>query len=184
MDIHRRNWLRGRFRDNGKPVRLPWLRLPETFNDQCTRCHGCLRSCPEGIIVKNDEDFPTIDFGLGECTFCRRCAEACPENLFATDGAEPPWQLVAFIDRTCLAHIGVTCRCCEDACASAAIRFPPRLGAVSTPKLDVDRCTACGACVSSCPNRAIDIVSAPGTLQRDANEAKTENTRAYSGAPT
>jgi ferredoxin-type protein NapF len=61
------------------------------------------------------------------------------------------------IDKTCLAARGVVCQACGDLCAARALRFPPRLGGIAIPVLDVSACTGCGACVAPCPAQAISL---------------------------
>ena len=157
MDLQRRNWLRGRFRTGNAVIPPPWLRSPETLFDQCTRCLKCADACPERIVIGDENGFPTLDFQRGECTFCGYCADACPEHLFRADRSQQPWDLIAAIDQNCLNKKGVVCRGCEDACEAQALRFPPRIGGVSIPQLDTERCTGCGACVAVCPTRAIRV---------------------------
>lgn len=43
---------------------------------------------------------------------------------------------------------------CEDACQFDAIHIDPKRG---VPEVDVDKCTACGACVRSCPKGIIEL---------------------------
>ena len=168
MDIHRRNWLRGRFGTRAVP-KLPWLASPERFFDQCTRCHHCVDACPVHILVAVKDGFPGADFNQGECTFCQACAEACPEGLFKPDRTGAPWDLVAAIGDSCVTFGGVSCRCCEDSCAVRAICFRPQLGGASRPRLDPDSCTGCGACVAVCPAGAIEVL--PGHVSQALNTA-------------
>ena len=101
---------------------------------------------------------PSVDFRQGECTFCHACAAACPEPIFA--GREQrPWELHAHIGETCLAHRGVVCQSCRDACPSGAIRFTLMLRAAPRPTVEADICTGCGACVAGCPAQAITVAA-------------------------
>jgi ferredoxin-type protein NapF len=146
--LFRRNYI--------KPGNLPWLKDPHNFSEQCTRCGECVTSCETSIIVKGDGGYPAVDFTKGECTFCYQCAKACPEKLFA-DQTEKPWQQTASINDSCLAKQGVDCRVCEETCEPFAIQFKPLLGSVAQPKIELESCTGCGACVASCPTQAIKV---------------------------
>jgi len=50
----------------------------------------------------------------------------------------------------------IPCNPCEAACPSGAITVAPSIN--SLPKLDEDKCTGCGLCISSCPGLAIFVV--------------------------
>ncbi|MFC3149588.1 ferredoxin-type protein NapF [Litoribrevibacter euphylliae] len=188
MDISRRSLFRGRISSGAKaplePIRMPWMIAMEDFTDLCSRCAKCVDQCPEGVIKKGDGGFPTVDFQKGECTFCAECVDVCPEPVFkATD--EPPWHLTAVIaetanqvsvtfDGVCMAYQGVVCQSCKDACDVRAIQMKYLSSATPVPKIDVDACTGCGACVSVCPTNAIGIVE-KAEESLSANGASTTN---------
>jgi ferredoxin-type protein NapF len=153
-DLRRRSILRGGSAAP-QPVRPPWSRV-DRFTDLCSRCLRCAASCPEDIIVRGDGGFPELDFSRGECSFCGACAAACPEPVFESREAAP-WQARAVIDSACLAAHGVVCRTCRDECPADAIHFMLAAGRAGRPRVDVDRCTGCGACVAPCPADAIRI---------------------------
>lgn len=50
----------------------------------------------------------------------------------------------------------IPCNPCEAACPSGAITVAPSINSI--PKLDEDRCTGCGSCISSCPGLAIFVL--------------------------
>lgn len=135
-------------------IRLPWIKELSTFTDDCTRCGKCIDVCETKIITIGDGSFPTVDFNKGECTFCYQCAEICPEPIF-TDMQSAPWPAKASISEECLANKNVECRSCGDMCEPMAIQFQLRAGGVALPKIEVDECSGCGACVSVCPTSAI-----------------------------
>lgn len=135
---------------------LPWLAEPDSFVDSCTRCNRCLPVCETQIIIQGDGGYPTVDFNLGECTFCYQCAAACPEPLFLAQ-TDSPWSIKAQINLSCLTQQNVECRSCADACEPEAIRFQLAIGKVAQPKVGLDDCTGCGACVAICPTKAINL---------------------------
>jgi len=163
VNARRRDFLRGRFSTPSSPaapLRPPWARAEEDFLRLCTRCGDCVRACPTRIIVGAAHVFPSVDFRQGACTFCGDCRAACPGGALqppSASGEAPPWKLRAETKPSCLGHQRVECRICEDQCERAAIRFPPRPGAISLPEIDPERCNGCGACVAPCPVGAINM---------------------------
>ena len=156
VDLARRGFFRGRPRPKAE-IRPPWALAEAGFIDTCTRCNDCLAACPENILIAGDGGYPTVDFGRGECTFCGDCVRACqPRALLAEEGTAA-WPYKALISPACLPFKGVECRVCGDFCDARAIRFQPRLGGSPLPKVEADKCTACGACVAPCPTQAIAI---------------------------
>jgi ferredoxin-type protein NapF len=75
---------------------------------------------------------------------------------FLTAGARAPAGRLTISD-ACLAYANVVCQACGDACPERAIRFALRRGGPPPPSVDEDRCTACGACVPTCPVGAISL---------------------------
>ena len=57
----------------------------------------------------------------------------------------------------CLALNAIHCEICRDVCEADALRFLPRLGAMSIPHFDTALCTQCGECVRVCPQNAIRV---------------------------
>lgn len=133
---------------------LPWVVSSTQFIDSCTQCGDCISVCPEKIIVKGDGGFPMIDFDLGECDFCGKCADICNEPIF-TNTAESPWHKKAVIHDTCLANQKIVCRSCAESCEAQALTF--QIGISALPKIDIDLCTGCGACVAPCPTKSIVV---------------------------
>lgn len=136
-------------------IRPPWVREDIEFTDICTRCSACITACETQIIRKGDGGFPELSFQDNECTFCTLCAKACPEALF--DLTQTPWHYKAHVQDNCLTQQGIWCQSCKDACEPRAITFTLSIGKAPTPKIDLNLCTGCGACVAPCPSQAIQI---------------------------
>ncbi|TMV05613.1 ferredoxin-type protein NapF [Ruegeria sediminis] len=159
-ETSRRDFLRGRYgRAAPEAVRPPGAD-PDVFTKACTDCRACLDACPEGIIVADGKGKASVDFALGACTFCGDCAEACPTGALKTDlMSDWPWR--ARVAETCLSMNGVVCRSCQDACDAQAIRFRLQTSGRSTPEIDIESCTGCGACAGSCPAGAVSFRKIP-----------------------
>ena len=146
VDAGRRALLRG-----GRAESLPFPPWAVAdFAERCERCDACIPVCETGILVRGDGGFPRVDFRRGECTFCGACADACEHGAFlSTD--EIPWTLRVTLAGPCLAEGGITCRSCEDACESRAIRFRLQVGGRAALQIDPAACNGCGACIPACP---------------------------------
>lgn len=154
--LSRRALLKANFKASQQPVRLPWVRDELEFVDACSRCGDCIKACPENIVIKGDGGFPELNFSRGECTFCTDCVTSCSEDLFASLD-DHPWSLKADITDECLSVKKVVCIICKEQCEAEAISFIPKVGSVSQPILDLEKCTGCGACVKPCPAKAIKL---------------------------
>lgn len=164
VDTGRRRFLRFGGRDVSAAIRPPWTEA-STFTDNCTRCGACLAACPEKVLINGDGGFPELapSEQTSSCIFCGACADACQENVFSLHFEPVIEARVTIMREACLADVGIHCECCRDTCDQAALRFRPRLGGPAVPMLDTDRCTACGACLSVCPNDAIVMQFHPRT---------------------
>jgi len=154
--VSRAQFLRGNFTGKRKHIRPPWTGSEQHLSDQCRRCTDCLKACPEQILCRDDQDFPTLDFRRGECTFCGECAAVCTANVFQPI-TNRPWSLHAEITERCLPLQGVVCGRCAESCETTAIRMKLVAGGVGIPQLTQDNCTGCGACFNVCPATAIRL---------------------------
>ena len=164
VDTNKRNFLRGKLhpssngKSNSPPLYPPWALPVQQFLEVCTHCSECINHCPENIIVKGDGGFPEIDFQKGECTFCGECVDVCDSGaLLKHNSKQQPWRITAHIKDTCLTFHNVTCSRCADECESRSIKLNYSVHGISTPEVNNDNCTGCGACVGVCPVSAIAV---------------------------
>ncbi len=161
----RRQLFRGDIRVQRLPLRPPWSVTEVDFNRDCTRCEGCIKACPEAILIAGSGGFPEVNFALGECTFCGDCVAACEAPVFRPR-QQPPWQQQAEISDACITQKQVVCRSCSENCEPEAIQFRLGVGAVGIPEVDLDRCNGCGACVAVCPTQAVKVAPISQTGNR------------------
>jgi ferredoxin-type protein NapF len=159
VDLTRRNFFRGKKISTPPAIRLPWVINEQHFIEGCVQCGDCITSCEEKIIIKGDGGFPAIDFSKGECIFCQKCIDVCNQPLFVNEREDPltAWQLDIKIKSNCLAMNQVVCQSCQDSCESEAISFKYLQSKTPQPQIDLDKCNGCGACVSTCPQTAIEL---------------------------
>jgi ferredoxin-type protein NapF len=146
-----------------KEVLAPVLRPPyglneSLFQSECIQCESkaCIASCDEKIIVLLEDGTPTLNFTKSGCTFCDECAISCEANVLSLENKHTSEMLNATFQistQGCVAHNGVICFSCKEPCIDDAILF----NGMFNPIIDMDKCTACGFCLSRCPTVAIDF---------------------------
>jgi ferredoxin-type protein NapF len=158
-------------------LRLPWSLSETEFTRGCNQCNDCIDVCETQIITRDEQGFPKIDFDKGECTFCQKCVQVCPQPLFTQLAqrtvkpidAQPrqhlqqqiaPWPIELNIADKCLAKNNIYCQSCRDVCQTGAIKFSTK-SAIAIPALDNNDCNQCGACISTCPQSAINFTFQP-----------------------
>lgn len=131
---------------------LPPYATAETDFSPCLNCSGpCVTACEEetGVLVRDAAGRPFLDFQRAGCTFCRACLDACPEGVL--EGPErSPLAQVWIETGACLAHRGVVCVACKQACPEDAVTFEGMM----RPRIN-EACTGCGLCVPACPVEAV-----------------------------
>ncbi len=138
-------------------VRPPWAVADYDFVAKCTGCHRCQDVCQESIIARDHRSQPIVDFEKGECSFCGDCVAVCPSGALDREAVSVPWLHKVRFSNKCLADHNSYCRSCAEVCEQEAIFFTLTAGAMARPQLQADLCHGCGACISVCPTRAIQI---------------------------
>ncbi|CAA6812639.1 MAG: Ferredoxin-type protein NapF (periplasmic nitrate reductase) [uncultured Sulfurovum sp.] len=148
-------------------LRPPYASSESLFESVCVNCESkaCVASCDEQIIIVQEDGTPTLSFLKSGCTFCEACAIACTAtqnevNVLSLDNTQNSEVLNARFNistTSCVAHNGVICFSCKEPCIDDAILF----NGMFNPIIDLDKCTACGFCLSRCPTIAIDFTLIP-----------------------
>jgi len=133
-----------------------------TAGENCLSCttSACKNVCEEGIVIREDNRSPYLDFSKRGCTFCGECIAACESDCFI---AEPVTAIKAEIQigiLSCLAWNKTICRSCADVCNDKAIQFT----GLWNPEIDLNACTACGFCIGVCPSYTISIHPPKGNV--------------------
>jgi len=131
----------------------PYFDKKEDFL-KCYECESkdCLNACNEKIIKIIDEK-PTLDFTGSGCTFCDECADACKYDVLSITHKKNKINAEMIINpEKCIAWNQTICFSCQDICEEYAIIY----NGMFNPVIDLDKCTACGFCISVCPTHAIE----------------------------
>jgi len=127
----------------------------------CLGLGTCVEACPFDAIHMGPEGVPVVD--PARCVGCGKCERACPKGIIAVlPKSKPVHVLCRSIDKggavRKYCEVGcIGCKRCEKVCEYDAIKVTDFLA-----EIDLDKCTACGACVEICPSGAIrDFRQAP-----------------------
>lgn len=159
------------------PLRPPGSLDEQRFTGVCVRCGNCTRVCPTNILRPDLGEHglagflaPVMQFDNGYCQEnCNRCNQVCPSGAIQRLPLAEKRRCVIGVAKvnleTCLLADGRECTLCIRACPYEALSVFTD-GFDSRPKLDLAKCTGCGACEVVCPvrpQRAIRIVPQAGT---------------------
>jgi len=135
-------------------LRPPYYNDMDAFDRECQNCDAlCATLCQEQIIVIGDDKTPRLDFSSSGCTYCDECAIACPSDVLNVEYKKEIDATIIINQKNCLSWNATMCFSCKDPCLDDAIDFK----AMFMPEIDIQKCTACGFCISRCPTSAIDI---------------------------
>lgn len=160
------------------PLRPPGSLDEARFTGVCVRCGNCAQACPSRIIqpdlgASGLAGFltPKLRLDEGYChENCHRCNDVCPSGAIARLTLAQKRRRVigpAEVDvDTCLLAQGRECTACIKHCPYDALAMHSLDGGFSNlPRVDLAKCTGCGACQAVCPvrpHRAIRVVAQPG----------------------
>jgi ferredoxin len=83
---------------------MPWI-----DNDGCVGCGICVKECPVGAILMEDEK---AKLNMEECVHCGTCHDVCPEEAVRHDGEKIPEEIKENVGMTkrfmeaCVTHLG------------------------------------------------------------------------------
>lgn len=126
------------------------------FN-KCLNCNLCVENCPNKILVKSNEKFPTvhIDYskGKGYCKYdCNECSKVCPSGAIKKITSEEK-------EKTRIGMAAINSEKC-DKCGNCSLECPT--GAITklpdgSVSLNGLKCIGCGKCKAFCPAGAIEV---------------------------
>ncbi|MBL0707681.1 MAG: ferredoxin-type protein NapF [Sulfurimonas sp.] len=135
-------------------IRPPYFHDKSLFQSECSKCEAkCATICEEEIIKIAKDKTPYLDFCSSGCTFCDECANACEFGVLNLEDKKNIDAIVVINKSECLSWNAIMCFSCKDPCLENAINFQ----AMFMPKIDPQKCTACGFCLSRCPATSIDF---------------------------
>jgi len=133
----------------------PYCPDKSLFFRLCPECidKPCIKACEEEIISINENGIPTLNFAKRGCTFCDACADVCKYDVLNDKTLTKINATFEINVIKCIAWHQVMCSSCKEPCLEDAIAF---LG-LFRPEIDMQKCTACGWCISVCPCDAIEV---------------------------
>ena len=140
-----------KFRDIILP---PGAESEERLINTCYNCNLCVENCPTKIIVKANNDFPTIhiDYKNGCCDKdCNKCSQICPTGAIKRLNIKEKQRTriaMAMIDR----EKCIECGLCTNNCPYGAI-----IKTKEGTTINSEKCIGCGACKQACNTNAIKI---------------------------
>lgn len=145
----------------GMEEERPFFRPPGAgdelaFLASCTRCGCCRDVCPEKSIslftVSSGAKLantPYLDPNISPCTFCGKCIDICQDGALSLSSLAEDRAIgkARIVESNCLAHKGVICDYCVQACPQKGEAMAVKNG---IPIILSAGCDGCGLCVKNC----------------------------------
>ena len=123
----------------------------------CIGLSSCKNVCPFGAI-KMVNSIAEVD--AEKCTACGKCVSACPKDLIEIVPEKSNIRVLCnskdkgkVVRANCRAGC-IACMLCKKVCAAEAIVIEENIA-----RVDYEKCTLCGDCVSKCPTKAIQLMA-------------------------
>ncbi len=125
----------------------------------CVGFGDCLEVCKFDAIKMGNDGLPVID--KEKCVACGACTKVCPKHLLnLVEVKNGPIALCSCksdnkpqIRKDCTAGC-FKCGMCAKKCEAGAIDVSSGI-----PAIDYDKCTACGTCISACPDKVLAFIA-------------------------
>ena len=148
----------------------PGARNQNSFENRCLNCNLCINMCPNGILVKADENFPTvhIDYSQGKkyCEFnCNNCSYICPTGAIKKLSLEQKQKTKIAVASVYIEKC-TGCQKCSSVCPTGAITLempeenPNHMLNRPYAVVDASKCIGCGRCQQTCFHKSIDMFAA------------------------
>jgi ferredoxin len=138
-----------------------------TISPECIRCNLCADECPVGAVTTAEPDRQARI--TDKCVKCDICAETCPVNAVkiiesnsdVNEGVKFRVKDVKVPHRTLkLKEIHVDQERCPECESKICTKFCPTSAITiedGEAVIETEKCVGCGACVTVCPETAIEL---------------------------
>lgn len=150
--------------NSGAALRPPGAVDPARFSAVCVRCGNCMQVCPSQILQPDWSGGSLLSLASPvlqlEADYCREdcnaCTQVCPsgaiQRLSLDEKLDYQIGQAAIEFDLCLLAYNRECEICKRVCPRDAVTFAWSEEEYTViPKLDLQRCNGCGACLVACP---------------------------------
>ncbi|MDR1786119.1 MAG: 4Fe-4S binding protein [Spirochaetaceae bacterium] len=126
----------------------------------CIGFGDCVAVCAFGALSMGSDGLPRIDYA--KCVGCGACQRACPQGLFALVSESQKGVIALCSNRT--TNRPTVLKSCKKGCikCSKCVTSCPEKAIElvnGIPKVDYTKCTSCGTCIAGCPTKVLAFIS-------------------------